>query len=106
MGQGTAARTDISKINYVRLPRNLRVKVASLAYRADLPELCVHILHPVLFPARGTPSSATEPEKAEYAMGLIYMGAVQEGMQILTGLNPEPNPKIYFNLALGYIAQW
>ncbi len=69
-GKGAVARKLLEETEGKKLPRELSARFAALAWRANLPELGVRILNPLIRTERRRPAIATDEEKAEYAQCL------------------------------------
>ncbi len=105
-GQGVKVRQEILKLNLARVPREEKLEYASLARRADLADLAVRILNPIVHPPKDVPSTATQEEKAEYGAALIKIGVVPEALKLLGSLDADKTPSASLFQALGLIAQW
>lgn len=101
----TAAQL-LKKLRRDKIRRTDLVNAASLARRANLAPLAIRLLNPIVRPSRKAPAQATEKEKAEYAVALIKIGAVEEALGILKTLNGSQNPEVHLYTAFGFVAEW
>ncbi len=88
-----------------RVPRERVSAVAGLARRTNLPRLSLKLLHPVIRPARGI-ASATDDEKAEYAIALTRMGAVEEALALLESVSRAEHALTLFGRFAALFSQW
>jgi hypothetical protein len=105
-GRAGEARQILRAQNLSQIPREGRKDLANLARRAGAPEIAIRILNPVVRPNEGKPESATDQEKAEYAVALINHGAVPEGLEILEALRPDTLPEALLYRSFGLFARW
>src|SRR5262249_15524932 len=76
------------------------------ARRVGAPDLIVLWLRPIVRSEKILAQAATEKEKALYALGLLRLGAFFEASQILSEVDPEKDPQVYFYRASMTINQW
>lgn len=104
-GRQAKARKDLTDLCRATVPREHRLRVGALSRRAGLPYLSLRLLAPHVRPAGKKIGDATPEEKAEYAAGLIYVGASGEALEILSSLGKAPTEAALFT-AFALFAQW
>ena len=83
-----------------RMPRALRVRLATLCRYAGLIDHAMAILYPIVRPAAktartpGTKSRATEKELIEYAECLIALQFDEKADELLEKLDPQHHPEV------------
>lgn len=105
-GDLTSARERLQRIDPSGLAREHALSVASLARRAQLPELGLRILGPLVRRRGKTALPATAAEQAEYAEALNRVGASEEALTRLRALDPKDVPAAAFYTASVYMGQW
>src|SRR5688572_19348862 len=85
-GKGGEASAEIARLAQRKVPHAAQAELANLAWRAGLPALGIRILHSAVRPPERSPREATSKEKAEYAACLIKLGALEEGVELLSSV--------------------
>jgi len=88
------------------VPREHKVRVGSLARRAGVPYLSLRLLAPLVRPSGKKIGDATPAEKAEYAGGLIYVGASSEALEILQSMGKHAPLEASLFTSFALFAQW
>lgn len=86
-----------AKLRTVRpedIPREFRVTLANLCRRAQMDYQALKILAPVVRPST-MGVAATSEEQAEYAVGLLKIGAIPEAISILERVQHIPEAKLF-----------
>ncbi len=101
------AAIQIKKLISRKVPRPHVAALAGFARRANLPHDSLRLLSPYvrLFEKEAS-DLATADEKIQYASTLIYIGATQEGFQLLDTVSSTNHPDVSFHRALGLISEW
>jgi len=106
-GQGQVARSILRTTNLSKVLRKHRPILANIARRADLPNLAVALLNPLIRPsAKKQISAATDTEKAEYAAALTSIGATEEAIEMLKEVDPVSVPASLLYRAFAYFGTW
>jgi hypothetical protein len=105
-GLGHRARRALRQVAGRKIPREKVREVANLARRANLLGLALRLLNPVVRPTGKALRVATDAEKAEYAASLTYVGASEEALTILRGINPRTVPDALLFQAFALFSQW
>ncbi len=82
------------------------VDYAQIARRLGAPELIILWLSAVVRSEKILAVPATPNEKAIYGLALLRLGAFREAEQILSEVDPEDDPQVYFYRASLNINQW
>lgn len=102
-GEGHAAKSELRRLVENKVPREFAATFAALAWRAGLPTIGLRVLNPVVRPNRRNPQAASREELAEYAICLTRVGAQEEALGILEGLDI---PQALFYRAGTLMALW
>ncbi|MBI1861554.1 MAG: hypothetical protein HYR96_11615 [Deltaproteobacteria bacterium] len=105
-GEGNAAQKRLLDLAKGRLPRPQLLPVAVLMRRAGLPDWGIRLLNPIIRTTSKALSTATEAEKAEYAASLTRIGATQEALRILSGLNATSTPEALLFQSIAQFTLW
>ncbi len=105
-GGKSAAKRELGLVALNKIPQPLRASVAQLFRRVNLPRQGVRLLSSVVRPTKKNPSESTIEEKAEYAVCLIRIGAVAEGLGLLRPLSSKQCAPVALYRAFAHIAQW
>lgn len=106
-GQGRVARRILRSSDLNRVPRAHRSKLANIARRADLPNLAVSLLNPLVRPStRKKGDAATDVEKAEYAAALTSIGAADEAIEVLGEFDSSQTPAALLYHAFALFGSW
>ncbi len=105
-GDASKVRGLCRKLNHKKIPRKLLTDFAHIARRIGAPDLIVLWLRHIVRSEKVLILPATEKEKALYALGLFRLGAFGEAAQILSEIDPEKDPQVYFYRASMNINQW
>ncbi len=91
-----------------KLPREQLAQAANLARRARWPEKAVALLHQIVRPERGriARAAASDFEKAEFGAALRAIGALNEAVEILSGVNHVRFPRAGVYLGIAHIVRW
>ncbi len=100
------ARRSLAKISPEKLARDERLEVARLARRAFYPALSVKLLNRYVRPTAHRPEKALPEEIAEYAVGLIRLGAVGEAVDLLKRLPAKQVKEAPLYFAYALFTQW
>ncbi len=106
---GRAARVQEKVSALVRLVKSRadRLALARLARRCGLPEISQRLLGPIVRGfGRKTYADVTPSEKAEYAIALRGLGAVEEAIALLETVQDSGDPEPTFLLALSHFSHW
>lgn len=103
-GHVAEACERLSRVPFRSVPRERAEMLAHLFYRVRRFDRSLEIMAPYIFPK--VPNKiATSSESATYAISLIKIGAVSEGMKLLESIKDSlPMVKLY--TAFGYQASW
>ncbi len=88
------------------------LKRASLAQYANLSRRLGHtddaikVLRPYVRPKSKDPQSSTVDERMEYAMALIKLGALNEGVKILEPVDGDKYPNKFLYVSFAEITRW
>lgn len=105
-GRLAEAAAKIKTMGASNIPREFKVHVANLCRRAQMDSLALRVLAPVV---RSDNPAITQPrseEIAEYAAGLQKIGAVNEAIHLLTGVDRDQVPTASLYLAFCLFRQW
>lgn len=112
-GQGRVARRILRESQLTGVQRKHRAALANIARRADLPNLAVTLLNPLVNPAgrqgalnRLGGRGATDTEKAEYAAALASIGAADEALRLLGEVDPIRAPVSLLYRAFALFGAW
>src|SRR4051812_39165214 len=94
-GDTIAAQESLAQLKGVKLPRAAIARMATLARQANLPAISVRLLNPVVRATRRIPTDASDLEKAEYAAALTGIGAGEEALELLKGIDAKTLPQVY-----------
>jgi hypothetical protein len=100
------ARAKLLELYQKRIPREELAPVANLMRQAHFPEKGVQLLHRHVRPGGGTPSRASDAEKAAYGLCLCDLGATAEAIEILSALDGKRFVRASLYLGLSYITNW
>ena len=100
------AGKELRSVPARRLPRKHLWRFANLCRRAQLPELGIGALRRFVRPDRPVRDAPTPPEIGEYAACLISLGAVSEGMDLLTEVDGREYPESLLFRSFGFITEW
>jgi len=104
-GQTALARGKLKKINIRKIPRNNVVRFCTLARRAQLWDVSLRAMKPIVRPKAGG-SNATPDEKIEYALSLWRVGAHKEAEGLLSDPKVAGNPRVGLAQAHGMMQRW
>ncbi len=107
-GKLTAVRRELKAVSRRKLPREWSVEVASLAWRARLPEMGMRLLARSVRSPQDVPlkQRALPMEKVIYAGCLIQLGAVDEARLLLDSVDPEACPFALFVKMTALVSRW
>lgn len=105
-GKGELACRGLKKITSKKVPRPHALTLASLARRANLLNLALRILNPIVRPTPKNPVTPTEAEKAEYASSLALLGLSEEALAILTEIDSNRIPESLLYQAFAMVSEW
>lgn len=105
-GAASKVRSLCRKLNHKQIPREHLVDYGHIARRVGAPDLIVLWLRPIVRSEKILSRTATDKEKALYALGLLRLGAFTEAAQILSEIDPEKDPQVYFYRASMNLNQW
>ncbi|MBC7464870.1 MAG: hypothetical protein H7256_02670 [Bdellovibrio sp.] len=105
-GHASKVRTLSRQLNHKKIPRPLLVDYAQIARRVGAPDLILLWLGPIVRSEKKMSWAATDQEKAIYGLGLFRLGAFHEAETILSEINPEIEPQVYFYRASLNMNQW
>src|SRR3989344_5319653 len=88
-GRNGEARKRLQLIEVKSVRRSDRRPLANLARRAQMLNLAIRLLNPVVRSEEILAAQATDAERAEYGVSLIFLGATQEGLEILNGVSDD-----------------
>lgn len=104
-GQVKEAAGELAHLEINRVPRALRLPLASICRRAGLPEKGLRLLFRIVHPQRER-ISATAAELSEYGVLLHKLGANGEALQVLDRADVEEAPEAYLYRAFCYFQDW
>ncbi|MGZ3782330.1 MAG: hypothetical protein ACXVCY_16890, partial [Pseudobdellovibrionaceae bacterium] len=105
-GQITVVTELIQSIKTNSIPRQYRLPLANLCRRSGLWNEGLRFLGNLIRPMDGTPSSANDRERAEYAILLMKIGSVEEAKNILSNLKKDEVPELDMYRAFCEMALW
>lgn len=100
------ARREIKKLTRKKIPRHLILEVATLSRRSHLPFYSIRLLNPYVRLLHPGVSLASAPEKAEYAVSLSQIGAVEEAIELLKGIDTQKYPDVLLFKSFALIERW
>ncbi len=100
------AQEALDKVNSKNLSRIDLVLYANLARRLGKMDDAILALRPFVRPKARDQIEATEDERLEYAMALIKIGAVNEGLKLLHDIDGNEHPNKYLYSAFARITEW
>jgi hypothetical protein len=106
-GQHEQARQLLNALNPKLIPREWAPRIAQLANRVHFALYALKALHRFIAPEnplRHAP--ATDQERMIYAYALCLLGAVDEALQIFSGIDTGLLPEAAFLKALTYFRHW
>lgn len=104
-GRGLDAKAQLESLSAGSLAREEIATFAGLARRANSHSLALRVLHPLVRSADAV-DEALDSEKAEYAASLCYVGATEEALGILHGLDGKDHPQVFLFRAYAHMARW
>lgn len=106
-GRGHMAAKRISHLNIAKIPRLYRLAFANIARRTGLFSFGLRLLTPIVrLHKSGARGAASPAELAEYAMLLMRIGAVAEGLELLKDLPATTVPEVNLYRAIGHMNRW
>jgi tetratricopeptide (TPR) repeat protein len=105
-GQISQASSELEELRHTELARPDLATFANLARRTGNTRLAVEVLRPFVKPKPRENIHPSESEILEYAMALISIGALNEGMNLLQKLPAQASPLKLLYAAFGRIHQW
>lgn len=105
-GQAREAEKRLLVLKRSKIPRHLLAQAASLCRRSGHSSFAIKLLNPIVRPNAKTRYEATEREKAEYAAGLVRVGAVKEALDILQTIDHQKLPEVLLFEAVGRFSLW
>jgi tetratricopeptide (TPR) repeat protein len=107
-GRAISVSRWLNELNTARIPREYRLPLAKICRRAGLYSLGMRLLSSLIHSKmpRISQQPATPEELAEYAVLLIRIGAVSEGMKKLNRLEMSATPEALLYRAFGHFGQW
>ena len=103
-GQIQAARTTLQALE-LPVPREFAQPLAHLCYRTNLFSTALKILAPFVRSTSGESVIPTSLEKATYAIALVKLGSIEEGLAILESCD-RSLPEVHLYAAFAFQAQW
>ncbi len=105
-GRGQKVAKEINKINFSKIPRDLRVEVANCCHRLNLNNKGVLALRPIIRPKTDLKIPATAHERSEYGLLLLRLGAYEEAQRLLENIDEEENHSALLYLGFISMSQW
>ncbi len=105
-GRGRYAREKLKLLCEKKISRKHLLRVSSQARRVGLPLLALRLLRPIIRPDRGIREQPTDSELAEFAANLSRIGALDEALSVLEGLDEERNPEVLIYKVFALVPQW
>ncbi|MBI4405145.1 MAG: hypothetical protein HY537_13365 [Deltaproteobacteria bacterium] len=105
-GKSEYVRNQLGTLKPHSVPREYAASLAKLARRANLPELALQILHPIVRSKKILQPKASGKEIAEYAAALAFLGASYEAYGLAKKVNPSEVPETLLYQAFALFAQW
>jgi len=105
-GKAKEAKMVLLQVKPATIAREHKLAFARVARRVQLSNLVIRTLNPLVRPTGRKLSSATEPEKAEYAAALNSAGASEEALDLLNGLDPLKNPDVLLFKSFALFSTW
>ncbi len=106
LGKINAAQKALSALTKMKIDRKDLQPAATLARRADLPELALRILNPVLHPSHKKPEVASDEEITEYAACLTKVGGITEAIILLGKVDSLRVPESLKIEAFCHFSHW
>ncbi len=100
------ATEEFSKINARTLTRAELTPYANLARRLGKSNEAIRVLRQFVRPKAKVPMEATSEEKLEYAMALIKLGALNEGIKLVETVDGKQFPDRYLFASFAHISEW
>lgn len=104
--KGEKARALLLELHEKKVPVNLLLQMAGLARRANLPELGVRLLNPIVRPKAKMKREASAKDIVEYAASLMRIGASKEASDLLETVDPTAVPEALLFRAMLLLKKW
>lgn len=106
-GQPNLVSKRIAALNTANVPREWRLPIAKVCRRAGLVAAAMKLLVPIVHSENhGGGETATNAELCEYAASLLRIGAFDEALDTLAGIDVADCPEAHLYLAHVFIAKW
>lgn len=105
-GRSQNAIKLLSALNTASVPREFRLRLATLCRRVGLHTLGMRLLSPLVHADRAVKERATPAELAEYGVLLVRIDAVDEAQKILENISPEQIPETLLYRAFAHFTNW
>ncbi len=105
-GDLASARLELLKINSKKVQKPYLAKLANLYRRTGQTELAINSLRKTIRPSGKKVSSASAEDKVEYAMALIKLGTINEGIRLLESVDGTDTPNKHLYLSFAHITRW
>lgn len=104
-GNSNQAQLRLKKLKTAKLSSDLRARYAALARRAQIPQVALRLLRPIVRNSPNRDLGGTPLEQIEYAATLIIVGAIDEGSDILNSIEDMPAVGLLYQ-AYAHVARW
>ncbi len=105
-GKLPAAREKLRACRRLKIPRKLALGFATAARQAGVPEVGLRFLSDIVHPPKPRKSDATDQETAEFAMGLVRIGAVEEAADLMAAKKREATSDVLLARIFVLAPQW
>lgn len=106
-GRGRGVAEELSRLDVGEIPRRWLWPIAKIARRTGCFVLGLKILSPVIHPHKRAIRAAPSPEElAEHSALLIQMGAIREGLQILSEIDSAVVADVLLYRSYGHFNRW
>ena len=108
-GQAQRVAAQLTEMNLSAVPNKLRLPLANICRRIGLPAQGLKLLSPLVQRNHGkniAGASASEEERAEYAVLLLRKGIVNEAVEILDEINPQTVPAALLYRSFCHFRKW
>lgn len=105
-GQADQVKARLKLIKRKDVERALLAPLARIGMRVALPQFSLYLLSPLVRPGNKLATTASGREVAQYAIALVQIGAVQEGISLLESITDSTIPEVYLYHAIGLFNIW
>jgi tetratricopeptide (TPR) repeat protein len=105
-GRRVEVERQLLSMNLSKVPREGALTLANVASRINRHDIALRILNPIVRDQKPDQGQAKPEELLEYANCLRKLGAIDEAVSILKGIDAKRFPQVNFYLALSCFAKW